>query len=202
MGKKIKTITKFGLRALLVWSVGLLVFYGQIFLQTPSNIDEKTDAIVVLTGGKSRIEKGLELFANGQAPHLFISGVHPSVHMRDITAKWKSPTAMPDCCITLGYEATTTKQNAEEVKAWLKGKPYSSIRLVTSDYHINRALIELKNALPDLEIIPHPIEQPGARPSDLWFWIVSFKEYNKTLVRWGTIVLLPVTEESDAHEGH
>lgn len=201
MTKRFKVFGKFILLGLFVWLVGLALFFLQIFLQVPQKTDSTTDAIVVLTGGQSRIENGLKLFAHGKASHLFISGVHPDVKMHEITSKWKSDVAMPPCCITLGYEATTTHQNAQEVKAFLDKENYSSIRLVTSNFHMNRSLIELKHAIPDIEIIPHPIKQSNAKPSDLWFWIVSLKEYNKTIIRWSALILLPHKDEA-AHGDH
>ncbi|MCB1531446.1 MAG: YdcF family protein [Alphaproteobacteria bacterium] len=201
MIRTLKSLGKIILWAFVVWVAGLILFYAQIFLQKPQKTSVTSDAIVVLTGGKNRIEEGLSLFAQGKATHLFISGVHPDAAMRDITAKWSGETALPPCCITLGYEATTTHQNAQETKHWLEEKGYSSIRLVTSDFHMNRSLIEFREAMPDLKIIPHPVRQSDARPSDLWFWIVSFKEYNKTLVRWAMIALIPQKNDT-THEGH
>ncbi len=162
-----------------------------IFLTTPQNTEQKTDAIIVLTGGEKRIESGLELFVNEMAPDLFITGVYPSVKKRDIVKKWTQDRPLPVCCITLGYEATTTVQNATETEKWLHEKNYKSIRLVTANFHMNRALIEFKHLMPDLEIIMHPIQQPNATPAEPWFWIVSLSEYNKTLIRWAGLILYP-----------
>lgn len=194
----IKNILKLLALCVLIWLVGLLLFMGQIFMQGPYQPDSTSDAIVVLTGGTDRIEHALGLFAKGKAAHLFISGVHPDVSMRDITNKWSGDVALPPCCITLGYEATTTQQNAKEVHEWIMHEGYSSIRLVTSNFHMNRSMIELRHVMPDIEIIPHPIIQSNARAADLWFWIVSFKEYNKIIVRWATLILMP----GNAHTEH
>lgn len=191
MFSTLKKLIRFALFAFLIWLGGLVLFFVTIFLQSPQDIDHSTDAIVVLTGGQSRVGTGLDLFASGKASDLFISGVHKDVSMADITREYAGDVALPPCCITLGYEATTTQQNAQEAREWLETKNYHSIRLVTSDFHMTRSLIELKHALPGVAIIPHPVKQPDIRPKDLYFWIVSLGEYNKTLVRFAFLLFSP-----------
>lgn len=191
MTRKIKKLAQFVLWVFLLWASGLVLFTTSVVLHKPHDPHKTSDAIVVLTGGFERIETGLELFAAGKAMHLFITGVHPRVKMDKIINKWKGETALPPCCITLGYAARTTVQNGAETRAWLEAEHYSSIRLVTADFHMNRALIELRHALPGIEIIPHPVSQPDATPEKLWFWLVSAIEYHKTLVRWPVLMFSP-----------
>lgn len=138
---------------------------------------------MVLTGGNYRIHTGLTLFASRLSDNLYITGVHQSVTDQDILKMWKGITALPDCCIEIGHNATTTLENALETKEWLQGKDIKSIRLVTSTYHMKRALIEFNNALNGIEIIPHPVEESDYRLKDIKFWILTFDEYNKILFR-------------------
>lgn len=147
----------------------------------PQKPQQKTDAIVVLTGGKDRIETAMELFADGLSPELFITGVNPEVRREEVLARAKRK--LPDCCITLGYKATTTTENGTETKDWIKDKDLKTIRLVTSNFHMPRAFLELHHALPGIKITLHPIMQPDITPQDQYFWIVSISEYNKTIFR-------------------
>ncbi len=191
------------LRSIIIWAAGLALFILIILIIRPQDANKTTDAIIVLTGGGERIEQGLTLFASGKASHLFVSGVHPGVTVKDIENKWRSDVSLPPCCISIGDEARSTQQNAEETKIWLARHNYSSIRLVTANFHMNRSLIEFKNAMPEIEIIPHPIVQPDATPGKLWFWIISSIEYHKTLVRWASMIFSPTPPpEPDDHQGH
>jgi uncharacterized SAM-binding protein YcdF (DUF218 family) len=172
---------------LTAWAGGFIFYTLSTLTSYPHQPEQTTDAIVVLTGGSERVEQGLGLFAAGKARHLFISGVHEDVRKNEITALWHGETALPPCCITLGHEATTTAQNAQEVRKWLAEQKYNSIRLVTSDYHMNRALLELKHALPGVEILPHPIVQSDINKGTRHYWEILFGEYHKALLR--TIIL-------------
>lgn len=200
----INTAKLFRLTGLLAtfWAIGCIAFFIAIFTRAPQAPAEKTEAIVVLTGGENRIEEGLKLFANERAPDLFISGVYPSVTKKDIVKKWADNGPLPVCCITLGHEATTTIQNAEETSKWLEDKNYKTIRLVTSDFHMSRAVMEFKHRMPELNVLIHPIEQNNATHNDLWFWIVSFEEYHKTLVRWVGFILTPPKNAMHSHSDH
>lgn len=150
---------------------------------TPEKRNEKTDAIVVLTGGNFRTNTGLALWTEGLAPELMITGVNEAVKETDIRKLWKSDKPLPDCCITLGHKAKTTLDNAEETKEWLNLKKFKKIRIVTSTYHMQRALQEFRLAMPEIEIIPHPVELEDYSPHEWKFWVITFSEYNKYILR-------------------
>ncbi len=177
----------------LLWLGGFIWFIASSIMMSPQDLEKTTDAIVVPTGGDKRILTGLALFSSGLATHLFITGVHPNVSTRKIEALWEGEAALPPCCLTLGHEALTTAQNAQETREWLIKEGYRSLRLVTSNYHIQRALIEFKHAMPGVEIIAHPIKQPGLNASKRYFWTLFLSEYHKTLLRFVTLSLTPNT---------
>lgn len=191
-----------GLAAILaLWLCGFALFTALSLSAKPQDTRVTTDAIVVLTGGTSRIEEGLSLFAAGRARHLFISGVYPNVSKAKIEAMWTGETALPPCCITLGHSATTTMQNAQETRDWLAAHHYTSIRLVTSNYHMRRAAMELRHALPGITIIRHPVRQPDLTLKDKHLWTLLFSEYHKGLLR--SVLLFftlrpPMPEEREA----
>ena len=167
----------------LLWAAGFGLFAASVVYFPASDTDVAADAIVVPTGGEKRIETGLELFAAGRAKELFITGVYPGVTHNTIINMWQSEKPLPECCITLGHRATTTIQNAAETKEWLAGKNYKSIILVTSNYHMNRAWLELTHTLPGIKIIRYPFVQPDTTPDTKKFWLLTLEEYNKTLFR-------------------
>lgn len=172
------------LTALFLWAAGFVAFTISIYSIKPSINTQKTDAIVVLTGGNHRIKTGLDLWRAGMAPELFITGVNESVTRFDLLNEGQKQGDLPICCLTLGYKARTTKGNARETKEWVKTKDIHSIRLVTSTYHIDRAMLEFSDAIGEkLEIIPHTVEAPDYPPESRMFWYLAFIEYNKILWR-------------------
>jgi len=186
-----KIITISFLLAFTLWLVGYIAFSVSALSTKAERITETTDAIIVLTGGNHRIKTGLELFASGRARHLFISGVHPKVSKQDISAMWKGDIALPPCCLSVGHEAHTTKQNASEARQWMLENHYTSIRLVTSGYHMSRAAMEFHHALPGVEIIKNPVPHKDYGPTERKFWMITFSEYNKRILRGAILILIP-----------
>lgn len=136
---------------------------------------QKTDAIVVLTGGPGRIDRALERLEAGDAKRLLISGVAREVKPRELAAEYKRPEELFDCCIALGFEAEDTRSNATEVATWVARRNYKSVRLVTTDWHMRRAEYELARALGDkVTILPDAVR---SQPS----FITLLREYHKYL---------------------
>lgn len=179
MKKLLKTLL---FLVMLLWGGGYVLFVINVLDKHPLRVTEKTDAIIVLTGGNHRIDTGLTLFASDLSPHLFITGVYKSVDKDELITRWKGePETLPDCCITLGHHATTTHENAIETKGWLEGKDIKIVRLVTSTYHMDRALLELGHLVEGIVMIPHPVEDYHVK--EVKFWQLTFEEYNKILFR-------------------
>jgi len=174
-----------------LWILGFAGFSLTAITAKPQGVNETTDAIVVLTGGKNRIQEGLTLFAKGRASHLFISGVFKDVKKHEILSLWDGDHALPPCCVTLGYNATTTAQNAQETRDWITGTDYSSIRLITGNYHITRSHMELKHALPGIDIYLHPVKQSDLSLTSRYLWELLFSEYHKSLYRFVPLLLTP-----------
>ena len=160
--------------AILLYLLGFVLF--AVSLPGPA-ADVRTQAVVVLTGGKGRIERGIAVMRQGGAERMLISGADPAVTRADLARRLGS-TARPilRCCVDLGSEAVDTHSNAEETRRWLVGRNFTSLRLVTSDTHMRRALYEFRNELPKTKIVVDAVE---TRPS-LFLLAV---EYNKYLLR-------------------
>jgi uncharacterized SAM-binding protein YcdF (DUF218 family) len=140
------------LTTLLLITLGWIWFAGSLVTMKPDVPNARTDAIIVLTGGKNRIEAGLSLLQEKRSDKLFISGVNKETTLADLVGGRDVP-----CCITLGYRAEDTIGNADEARDWVRENDIRSIRLVTSNYHMARARLEFDRAIPDLTIYDHPI---------------------------------------------
>lgn len=175
--------------AIAIWAGGFALFSWQALSAKPQSPDTKVDAILVLTGGKGRVYEGLKLFAEKKSEQLFITGVHEGTKKKEILAQWDGKYALPSCCITIGRKARSTEQNALEVQEWLQGKPYKTFLLVTGNYHMPRAAMEIRNVLPEANIILHPVEQNDLDENQELLFHLLFSEYHKTLYRFAMLSL-------------
>ena len=158
---------------LLVWVLGFAWF--ALLLPLPAE-PQKTDAIAVLTGAAGRIDRALDRLEAGDAARLLISGVDRDVTPHELAAEYHRSEALFDCCVALDFEATDTRSNAREIANWIALRNYKSVRLVTTDWHMRRAYLELKHVLDaDVAVVPDAVRsQPSFR--DL------FREYHKYLI--------------------
>ncbi len=131
---------------LVVWFLGFVWF--AMALPQPAGI-ERSDAIVVPTGSGGRIQRGLELLRLGAAQKMLVTGVDGDVRPAEFAAEYEVEDRLMDCCISLGFSALDTRGNAREAAAWIEGEGYQSLRLVTSDWHMRRAALELAARLPE-----------------------------------------------------
>ena len=158
------------------YALGFALF--AITLGRPAPDDApKADAIVVITGGKGRIEHAARLLAEGKAKRLLIAGADPSVRKADLVELHGGKQKLFDCCVDLGSESVDTRSNAEEARRWLERRRYKSLRLVTSDWHMRRARYEFNRQLArDVKVIPDAVR---TEPN----FMTLFGEYNKYLLR-------------------
>ena len=144
-------IIRIALGLLLTWALGFALFL--LSLGKPLE-DRKTDGVVVLTGGYGRIDRGVAALRRGEAKRMLVSGVDPDVKPGELAAEFKISGKLMACCIDLGWQAVDTRSNAEETAAWVKHHGIRSVRLVTTDWHMPRARMELANAVgDDVEIV-------------------------------------------------
>jgi uncharacterized SAM-binding protein YcdF (DUF218 family) len=173
----------------LVWAGGLVWFVSTIPRDEPPGADaaalQRTDAIVVLTGGSARLTTGLKLLAAGAAKKLFVSGVYEGVDVQELLRLSRQAPDDVECCIVLGYAADSTIGNAYETEGWMSEQGYTSLRLVTANYHMRRSLLEFRTAMPEVAIIPHPVIPPNVHLSGWWLRrgtaSLLITEYNKYL---------------------
>ncbi|WP_247886817.1 YdcF family protein [Azospirillum sp. SYSU D00513] len=176
----------------LLWAGGFVWFAETIPQDEPAPAGEaagaqrRTDAIVVLTGGSGRLRTGLRLLAEGQGRKLFVSGVYDGVEVQELLRLSRQSPDEVECCITLGYSADNTIGNAHETAGWMKEQGFTSMRLVTANYHMRRSLLEFRMAAPEIEVVPHPVASPNVHLADWWRWPgtanLLMNEYNKYIV--------------------
>lgn len=167
----IRRITAF---LLLAWLIGFAAF--AILLPRPLGA-VKADAVIVLTGGEGRIQRGLEVLDKSWAGHMLVSGVYAEVRPHEFALEYKVPGWLMACCVTLGFESTDTQSNARESARWIARNRFRTVRLVTSDWHMRRAVYELDRMKPaTVTILPDAV---ATRPS----LRILFLEYNKLLAR-------------------
>jgi uncharacterized SAM-binding protein YcdF (DUF218 family) len=126
------------------------------------------DGIVVLTGGASRIEDAVVLLAAKRGKRLLISGVNPGTTADQLKGVNPDFERLLSCCIDLGHEAENTIGNAMETGRWVREQKFSSLIVVTSSWHMPRALVEIGHELPDIELIPYPVVSERMREEPWW----------------------------------
>jgi uncharacterized SAM-binding protein YcdF (DUF218 family) len=159
----------------LIWLFGFLWFAIALPGPLPANV--RTDAIIVLTGSSGRIEHALAVLEAGKAPDLLVSGVDREVRPREFAVQFDVPARLMKCCVTLGYRAYDTRSNAIEAAQWVNEHGAKSVRLVTADWHMRRAALEIGREFPN----DVRLERDGvpSRPS----LGALFLEYHKLLAR-------------------
>jgi len=134
----------------------------------PENESASTDAIVVLTGGRLRLQSGMDLLRDGKGRKLFVSGVNQQVNLDELLRVSGNAPDWATCCTALGHDADNTLGNARETAQWMRQQGFSSLRLVTAWYHMPRSLLELDRAMPEVEIIAHPVFPDDVSQEHWW----------------------------------
>ena len=175
----------------LIWACGLIIFTGSICSMVTIKNPERTDAMIVLTGGANRVSRGFDLLARGKAQYLLISGVHKDAKLNELVKIWGSKRTLPDCCITLGREAENTIGNSIEAQKWVARNKVKTVRLITANYHMPRALVEFRHTLPGITIIPDPVIPKNFNPRQSEFWKITFTEYHKLILSTVRVLFFP-----------
>jgi uncharacterized SAM-binding protein YcdF (DUF218 family) len=126
------------------------------------------DGIVVLTGGSSRVSDAIELLSAGYGRRLLISGVHPTNGLADIQRTLPESQNLFACCVDLDHSAVNTRSNATETRRWASERGFRSLIVVTSNYHMPRAIVELSHAMPDIDLVPFAVVGDKWREEPWW----------------------------------
>ncbi|MDP3899265.1 MAG: YdcF family protein, partial [Mesorhizobium sp.] len=135
------------LAATFAFTVGFAFFANHVgSLSTPSD-PVSADAIIVLTGGQSRIDAAVDLLKNGKGKRLLISGVNPMAGRDDLRAATGGDWSLFNCCVDIDHAALDTIGNAAESAKWVRQHAYDSVILVTNNYHMPRTMLEMRRLL-------------------------------------------------------
>jgi uncharacterized SAM-binding protein YcdF (DUF218 family) len=151
------------------------------------------DGIVVLTGAAFRINDAVELLAAGRGRRLLITGVNPTTHSGEISRLMPAHRQWFNCCVDLGHDATNTIGNAIETRRWVKARGFQSVIVVTSNFHMPRAMAEIGHQLPGVELVPYAVVSDKVRVEAWWENPATarllFLEYLKYIVARGRMWL-------------
>ncbi|HEY5072019.1 MAG TPA: YdcF family protein [Caulobacteraceae bacterium] len=183
-----------GLAAVLVvaaiWLAGMLAFADRIARLTPANEPAPADGIVALTGGSDlRLEEATGLLESGKGRRLLVSGVNRKATRQDVQGVTGAAKPLFDCCVDLGFTAADTLGNARETADWARAMNYRSLILVTADYHMPRAMLELRSALPGVSVTAFPVATPELDVRRWYATSASARRFVTEYLKYLTILL-------------
>ena len=171
-------------------------------LATPADPGD-ADAIVVLTGGQSRLGAAVDLLKSGKGSRLLISGVHPAAGSGDLQNATGGDAALFNCCVDIDYAALDTIGNAEESAKWAANHNYDRIIVVTNNYHMPRSLLEMRRHLSRAVLVPYPVVNTRldgggwmTKPDAVRVLFTEYAKYLAAVVRG----LMPLAAENDPVE--
>ena len=151
--------------AMLGYGLGFVLFVSNLPV-APVNLP-RADGIVALTGGGERLDAAVALFENGVGKRLLISGVSQETS-KETVGKMAGGGSRFACCADIGYAAEDTHGNAAEAANWTRLNRFDSLVIVTSRYHMPRAMREFATVLPDVTLIAYPVDQNGIDLGGWW----------------------------------
>jgi uncharacterized SAM-binding protein YcdF (DUF218 family) len=178
-------------RSLLLLAAGAVVLLGLGFLwfiwfvpEDEIAMSGTADGIVALTGGASRIADAIELLASGRGKRLLISGASPTTNSHEISRLNPEFEKWVHCCVDFD-RSRNTLGNAIETRRWAEQRGFRSLIVVTSNYHMPRALAEIAHQLPNVTLVPFPVVTDRQRAKPLWASVANVRlmltEYLKYL---------------------
>ena len=162
-------------------------FHSKIF--SFNNSKPLTENLVVLTGGTNRIKKTLNLLGlyKNNKYNLLISGAGKGFNKRTVSKLSKNTSIsreLIDCCIDIDNKSTNTYSNALQTLAWIKKSKINSITLITSNYHMPRALMEFKVILKNIKIYPYVLNDKNlVKKIDIDTLIIEYIKFTIARVR-------------------
>ncbi|HET7381816.1 MAG TPA: YdcF family protein [Pseudolabrys sp.] len=156
-----------GATGLILLAGGFVRFVSSIANDEVS-LESRADGIVALTGAAGRIPDAIELLATERGKRLLITGVHRATSSREIARITPLYSKYFTCCIDLDRSALNTFGNALETRRWTREHNFNSLIVVTSNWHMPRAMAELAHQLPDVTLIAYPVISEKVKSEPWW----------------------------------
>jgi uncharacterized SAM-binding protein YcdF (DUF218 family) len=196
-----KSIAAFLVLAL-IWVAGLFAFADRVQRSTPAVLPEAADGIVALTGHESseRMPAAIDLLMRRLGQRVLVSGVNRGVTRDQLRAYTGAARRVYDCCVDLGFTALDTVGNARETAEWAKAMRFKSLIVVTSDYHMPRAMLELRAFMrpPEWRLQAYAVPTPALKSRRWWrsptaarLMVLEYCKYLAILGREGVLGLGP-----------
>jgi len=183
------------LLAVVLTAIGFFIFTDCIQRSQPE--PRTADGIAVLTGGVARIDEAMKLLAQQKAKRLLITGVNRTTSTEALKQLASEGDQLFSCCVDIDKEARNTIDNATETSQWVALHHYNSIIVVTSNYHMPRALAELGRVMPGVTLIPYSVIVNNVRLDRWWTYpgttrllISEYLKYLPALGRLGATKLV------------
>jgi uncharacterized SAM-binding protein YcdF (DUF218 family) len=175
---------------MVLFFIGFTVFATGIERE-PRETVPGADGITVLTGGADRIDQAMKLLAQGKAKRVLITGVYRATTKEELKQLASQGDQYFACCVDIDKEARNTIDNATETSEWVAQQHFHSVIVVTSNYHMPRALAELGRAMPDVVLIAYPVIDKNVHLDRWWTYPGTTKllmsEYLKYLPALGRL---------------
>jgi uncharacterized SAM-binding protein YcdF (DUF218 family) len=175
---------------MVLFFIGFAVFATGVERE-PRETVPMADGITVLTGGADRIDQAMKLLAQGKAKRVLITGVYRATTKEELKQLASQGDQYFACCVDIDKEARNTIDNATETSEWVAQQHFHSVIVVTSNYHMPRALAELGRAMPDVGLIAYPVIDKNVHLDRWWTYPGTTKllmsEYLKYLPALGRL---------------
>jgi uncharacterized SAM-binding protein YcdF (DUF218 family) len=152
---------------MVLFFIGFAVFASGVE-DEPREVVPSAEGITVLTGGPDRIDQAMKLLAQGKGKRVLITGVYRSTTREELKQLASQGDQYFACCVDIDKEARNTIDNATETSEWVARHHFNSVIVVTSNYHMPRALAELGRAMPDVVLISYPVIDKNVHLERWW----------------------------------
>ena len=156
-----------------------------------SNIESPN--IVILTGGANRIKDGLKIiedFKNSKNINykILVSGTGMGFTKSSLKKKLgpNFNSQLIQCCIDLDGVSKNTLTNASETFKWTSKNDIKEFILITSNYHMPRAILEFKNIMPNLKIYTYAITP---KKHDIENWLSSYQTFSLVFTEYCKFII-------------
>ena len=167
-------------------------FKNNILILTKYNNIESQN-IVILTGGANRIKDGLKIiedFKNLKNINykILVSGTGMGFTKSSLKKKLgpNFNSQLIQCCIDLDSVSKNTLTNASETFKWTSKNDIKEFILITSNYHMPRAILEFKNVMPNLKIYTYAITP---KKHNIENWLSSYQTFSLVFTEYCKFVI-------------